>query len=132
MRSTAGSPSPTWYGIEKLMKGLDISFSEPSAQWWQDRRAEGYEAMVQNLWTGGFASNEGIKAVAANNLRRARLRLRYPSQDGGRSDLHAGEGQDQDGSGRDNDDHMRSAQTADSGLAPLFGIVVLPTLRGGG
>lgn len=55
------------------MKGLDISFSEPSAQWWKDRRAEGYVVMVQNLWTGGFASNEGIKAVAANNLRRARL-----------------------------------------------------------
>jgi hypothetical protein len=29
--------------------------------------------MVQNLWTGGFASNDGIKAVAATNLKRARL-----------------------------------------------------------
>lgn len=55
------------------MKGLDISFSEPSSRWWEDRRAEGFEVMVQNLWTGGFASNEGIKAVAANNLRRARV-----------------------------------------------------------
>lgn len=55
------------------MKGLDISFSMPSQQWWEDRRAEGFEAMVQNLWTGGFASNDGIKAVAATNLRRARL-----------------------------------------------------------
>ena len=55
------------------MKGLDISFSKPSQQWWEDRRAEGFEAMVQNLWTGGFASNDGIKAVAATNLKRARL-----------------------------------------------------------
>lgn len=55
------------------MKGLDISFSMPSQQWWEDRRAEGFEVMVQNLWTGGFASNEGIKRVAATNLRRARL-----------------------------------------------------------
>jgi hypothetical protein len=55
------------------MKGLDISFSKPSAQWWRDRYAEGYRIAVQNLWTGGFASNEGIKAVAATNLRNARL-----------------------------------------------------------
>ena len=55
------------------MKGLDIAFSEPSQQWWEDRRSEGFEVMVQNLWTGGFASNDGIKAVASNNLRRARL-----------------------------------------------------------
>ncbi len=55
------------------MKGLDISFSQPSAQWWVDRRAEGFEVMVQNLWTGGFASNEGLLAVAATNLRNARL-----------------------------------------------------------
>ena len=55
------------------MKGLDISFSMPSQQWWEDRRAEGFEVMVQNLWTGGFASNDGIKRVAATNLRRARL-----------------------------------------------------------
>jgi len=55
------------------MKGLDISFSEPSQQWWEDRRAEGLEVMVQNLWTGGFASNAGILAVAATNLQRARL-----------------------------------------------------------
>ena len=54
------------------MKGLDISFSKPSQQWWEDRRAEGLEVMVQNLWTGGFASNKGIKAVAATNLKRAR------------------------------------------------------------
>jgi len=54
------------------MKGLDISFSKPSQQWWMDRRVEGFEVMVQNLWTGGFASNEGIKAVAATNLKRAR------------------------------------------------------------
>ena len=55
------------------MQGLDISFSKPSQQWWHDRRAEGFEVMVQNLWTGGFASNDGIKAVASTNLRRARL-----------------------------------------------------------
>ena len=55
------------------MKGLDISFSKPSAQWWRDRYAEGYRVAVQNLWTGGFASNEGLKAVAAINLRNARL-----------------------------------------------------------
>ena len=55
------------------MKGLDISFSRPSAQWWEDRRAEGYEIAVQDVWTGGFASNDGIKAVAETNLRNARL-----------------------------------------------------------
>ena len=54
------------------MKGLDIAFSMPSQQWWDDRREEGFEAMVQNVWTGGFASNDGIKAVAETNLRRAR------------------------------------------------------------
>ena len=55
------------------MKGLDISFSKPSAQWWRDRKAEGYEIAVQDVWTGGFASNDGIKAVAETNLRNARL-----------------------------------------------------------
>ena len=55
------------------MKGLDISFSKPSAQWWKDRRAEGFEIAVQNVWTGGFASNDGLKAVAETNLRNARL-----------------------------------------------------------
>ncbi len=55
------------------MKGLDLSFSEPPAQWWHDRRDEGYEVMVQCVWTGGFASNDGIKAVAETNLRNARL-----------------------------------------------------------
>lgn len=55
------------------MRGLDISFSKPPAQWWHDRRSEGYGIAVQDVWTGGFASNDGIKAVAETNLRNARL-----------------------------------------------------------
>jgi len=55
------------------VKGLDISFSKPSAQWWRDRKAEGFGVAVQDVWTGGFASNDGIKAVAETNLRNARL-----------------------------------------------------------
>jgi len=54
------------------MKGLDIAFSQPAPQWWQARHAEGYRVVVQNLWTGGFASNDGIRAVAAPNIRNAR------------------------------------------------------------
>src|SRR3989304_4811224 len=55
------------------MKGLDISFARPPLDWWQRRRAEGFEVIFQCLWTGGYAGNEGIRAVAATNLRNARL-----------------------------------------------------------
>ena len=55
------------------MKGLDISFAIPPQSWWEARRAEGYKVMVQDLWTGGFASNAGILAAASTNLKRARL-----------------------------------------------------------
>ena len=45
----------------------------PTSSWWRDRKAEGYDIAVQDVWTGGFASNAGIKAVAETNLRNARL-----------------------------------------------------------
>jgi len=54
------------------MKGLDLSFARPPLDWWQRRRAEGFEIMFQCLWTGGYAGNDGIRAVAADNLRNAR------------------------------------------------------------
>ena len=55
------------------MKGLDISFAKPSLDWWQRRHAEGYRVAFICLWTGGYAGNAGIKAVAETNLRNARL-----------------------------------------------------------
>ena len=55
------------------MKGLDLSFAKPPLDWWQRRKAEGYRVMFQCLWTGGYAGNDGIKAVAETNLRNARL-----------------------------------------------------------
>ena len=54
------------------MKVLDISFAQPPLQWWKDRYTEGYRAMFQDLWTGGFAGNDGLKAVAVINLKNAR------------------------------------------------------------
>ena len=49
------------------MKGFDLSFAIPSAQWWRDRRAEGYEVMFQDAWTGTRAP-----AGTHTNLARAR------------------------------------------------------------
>src|SRR5216117_3643701 len=54
------------------VKGLDVSFSATTADWWLRRAAEGYRAMSQCLWTGGFENNAGIRAVAESNLRFAR------------------------------------------------------------
>lgn len=51
------------------MKGFDVSFSQLTPEWCRRRKAEGYEVGVQCLWTGGYAENPGIKAVAASNLR---------------------------------------------------------------
>jgi len=34
------------------MKGLDISFAQPTPAWWASRRAEGFQVVVQNAWTG--------------------------------------------------------------------------------
>ena len=49
--------------------GFDVAFSWITPQWAAARKAEGYRIGIQNLWTGGFAGNDGIKAVAENNLR---------------------------------------------------------------
>lgn len=50
-----------------MIKGLDLSFAEPPAYWWRVRRAGGYEAMVQDAWTGRVSP-----AATERNLRRAR------------------------------------------------------------
>ena len=55
------------------MKGLDLSFAKPPLDWWQRRHAQGYRIAFICLWTGGYAGNAGIKAVAETNLRNARL-----------------------------------------------------------
>src|SRR3989337_1290427 len=62
----------TGYGLAS-MKGLDLSFAKPPLDWWQRRKAEGYRIAFICLWTGGYAGNAGIKAVAETNLRNARL-----------------------------------------------------------
>ena len=54
------------------MRGIDISFSQPPASWWKAQFQAGYRVAVQDLWTGGYAGNDGLKAVAATNLRHAR------------------------------------------------------------
>jgi len=54
------------------MKGLDVSFSAVSLDWCRARYAEGWRALVQNLWTGGYAGNDGLRAVARNNLANAK------------------------------------------------------------
>ncbi|KPJ64885.1 hypothetical protein AMK68_00180 [candidate division KD3-62 bacterium DG_56] len=54
------------------MKGLDISFAQPPPEWWATRFQAGYRVAVQDVWTGGYAGNDGLKAVAARNLRNAR------------------------------------------------------------
>lgn len=47
--------------------GLDLSFAKPPAWWWQARRAEGYEIVFQDVWTGGYTLRN-----AEENLRLAR------------------------------------------------------------
>ena len=54
------------------MKGLDVAFSAVSAAWCRARYAEGYRVLVQNLWTGGYAGNDGLRAIARNNLANAK------------------------------------------------------------
>ena len=49
------------------MKGLDLSFSQPTQAWWNKRYAEGYRVMVQDAWTGVISS-----APMLINLNRAR------------------------------------------------------------
>ena len=51
---------------------MDLSFSRGGRDWWARRYAEGYRIAVQCLWTGGYGSNGGIRAVAEANLRDAR------------------------------------------------------------
>ena len=54
------------------MKGLDVAFSAVSLAWCRARYAEGWRVLVQNLWTGGYAGNDGLRAVARNNLANAK------------------------------------------------------------
>ena len=49
------------------MKGLDLSFSQPSQSWWNQRYAEGWRIMVQDAWTGFISP-----APTMLNLNRAR------------------------------------------------------------
>jgi len=57
---------PNW------VKGLDVSFSQTSYQWWKDRADEGYRVAGQCLWTGGYQNNAQLREVAELNLRCAR------------------------------------------------------------
>lgn len=52
--------------------GLDVSFARISRAWADRRAAEGVRIFVQNLFTGGYQNNAGIKAVAEANLCDAR------------------------------------------------------------
>lgn len=54
--------------MTEWVKGLDVAFSRVSLPWCEDRRAEGYRVFVQNLWTGGYASNDRLREVAGPNL----------------------------------------------------------------
>src|SRR3972149_4188548 len=54
------------------MKVLDVAFSPISLSWCKARKAEGWEGLIQNLWTGGYAGNDGLKSVARNNLTNAK------------------------------------------------------------
>ena len=49
------------------MKGLDLSFAQPSQAWWHTRYAEGWRVMVQDAWTGTV-----MPASCLVNLNRAR------------------------------------------------------------
>lgn len=51
------------------MKALDVAFSRISPQWCNDRQAEGWRLLIQDVWTGGYANNAGLRAVAEANLR---------------------------------------------------------------
>ncbi len=53
-------------------KVLDLAFSEIDAAWVERRVAEGVEMIVQDIWTGGYANNDRLREVAANNLRAIR------------------------------------------------------------
>lgn len=51
-------------------KVLDLSFSQiPDPDWVQRRVQEGVVAIFQDVWTGGYASNDILQAVAPVNLR---------------------------------------------------------------
>lgn len=54
------------------VKGLDLSFSPTTPEWWARRRTEGYEIAGQCLWTGGYQNNDQLREVAEPNLRYAR------------------------------------------------------------
>ena len=51
------------------MKVLDVSFSRISPAWAHGRMAEGWELLIQDVWTGGYANNDRLRAIAAANLR---------------------------------------------------------------
>lgn len=36
-----------------MIKALDLSYATPDFAWWQARKADGFELMVQDLWNGG-------------------------------------------------------------------------------
>lgn len=55
--------------MTEWVPGLDVSFSQITPAWCERRFAEGYRVAFVCLWTGGLAGNDGIKAVAENNLR---------------------------------------------------------------
>lgn len=52
----------------RITYGIDASFSRINRQTFQRFYDDGYRVFVQCLWTGGYASNDGIQAVAALNL----------------------------------------------------------------
>ena len=51
------------------VRGLDVSFSRVTLSWAKACHAAGLRVAFQCLWTGGLSGNDGIKAVAENNLR---------------------------------------------------------------
>lgn len=55
--------------MPRWVKGIDLSFSRVPPGWVAKRQAKGFQVFAACLWTGGLAGNDGIKAVAENNLR---------------------------------------------------------------
>ncbi len=51
------------------MKVLDVAFSRITSAWAQARLTEGWEVLIQDCWTGGYANNDALRAVAESNLR---------------------------------------------------------------
>lgn len=57
-----------------MVKGLDLSFSKASRQWWEARFGEGHRVMCQGLWTGGAGTSAPLATVAPHNIQEAHAR----------------------------------------------------------